>query len=258
MSSGSAHFWALLATKIKLNLRSEVGKNQLSYAWWLLEPTLETAVLYLVFGVFLGQGTDSFVSFLLVGLIPWTWFSRSVGNAMMSLSGAGWLLHSFRIHPAFFPLVVVGQDAIKQAVTFSFLLAALLIIGIPITEQWLLLPIAWALQFGLVIAASCLVASLIPLLQDLKFLVNTGLLALMFASGIFYDAQSLVSRQWLDIFYLNPMASLIQLYRDILLGDGSLSLPHISVVLTWTTVLGFLAWLALRHYKDSYARLVEQ
>ena len=258
MNSRGSHFWALLATKIKLNLRSEVGKNQLSYAWWLLEPTLEAAVLYLVFGVFLGQGTHSFVSFLLVGLIPWTWFSRSVGNAMMSLSGAGWLLHSFRIHPAFFPLVVVGQDAIKQAVTFSFLLVALLIIGIPVKEQWLLLPIAWALQFGLVIAASCLVAALIPLLQDLKFLVNTGLLALMFASGIFYDAQSLVARKWLDIFYLNPMASLIQLYRDILLGDGVLGLPNILVVLIWIMVLGLLAWLALRHYKDSYARLVEQ
>ena len=195
---------------------------------------------------------------MLVGLIPWTWFSRSVGNAMMSLSGAGWLLHSFRIHPAFFPLVVVGQDAIKQAVTFSFLLLALLIFGIPVTEQWLLLPIAWALQFGLVTSASCLVASLIPLLQDLKFLVNTGLLAVMFASGIFYDAQSLVSRQWLDIFYLNPMASLIQLYREILLGSGLLSLYHILVVFIWIMVLGSLAWLALRHYKDSYARLIEE
>ena len=258
MDSRNFHFWALLATKIKLNLRSEVGRNQLSYAWWILEPTLEAAVLYLIFGVFLGQGTDSFVSFLLVGLIPWTWFSRSVGNAMMSLSGAGWLLHSFRIHPAFFPLVVVGQDAIKQAVTFSFLLLALLIFGIPVTEQWLLLPIAWALQFGLVTSASCLVASLIPLLQDLKFLVNTGLLAVMFASGIFYDAQSLVSRQWLDIFYLNPMASLIQLYREILLGSGLLSLFHILVVVIWIMVLGSLAWLALRHYKDSYARLIEE
>ena len=258
MGSRNFHFWALLATKIKLNLRSEVGRNQLSYAWWILEPTLEAAVLYLVFGVFLGQGNDSFVSFLLVGLIPWTWFSRSVGNAMMSLSGAGWLLHSFRIHPAFFPLVVVGQDAIKQAVTFSFLLLALLIFGIPVTEQWLLLPIAWALQFGLVTSAACLVASLIPLLQDLKFLVNTGLLAVMFASGIFYDAQSLVSRQWLDIFYLNPMASLIQLYREILLGSGLLSLFHILVVVIWIMVLGSLAWLALRHYKDSYARLIEE
>ena len=208
--------------------------------------------------MFLVKGTESFVSFLLVGLIPWTWFSRSVGNAMMSLSGAGWLLHSFRIHPAFFPLVVVGQDAIKQAVTFSFLLLALLIFGIPVTEQWLLLPIAWALQFGLVTSASCLVASLIPLLQDLKFLVNTGLLAVMFASGIFYDAQSLVSRQWLDIFYLNPMASLIQLYREILLGSGLLSLFHILVVVIWIMVLGSLAWLALRHYKDSYARLIEE
>ena len=97
-----------------------------------------------------------------------------------------------------------------------------------------------------------------PLLQDLKFLVNTGLLAVMFASGIFYDAQSLVSRQWLDIFYLNPMASLIQLYREILLGSGLLSLFHILVVVIWIMVRGSLAWLALRHYKDSYARLIEE
>ena len=133
-----------------------------------------------------------------------------------------------------------------------------MIFGIPVTEQWLLLPIAWALQFGLVTSASCLVASLIPLLQDLKFLVNTGLLAVMFASGIFYDAHNLVSRQWLDFFYLNPMASLIQLYREILLGSGLLSLFHILVVVIWIMVLGFLAWLALRHYKDSYARLIEE
>ena len=258
MEGNQAHFWALLTTKIKLNLRSEVGKNQLSYAWWLLEPSLEAAVFFVVFGVFLGQGTDSFFAFLLVGLVPWTWFSRSIGNAMMSLSGAGWLLHSFRMHPAFFPLVVVGQDAIKQLITFSFLLVVLLVAGIPVTQYWLLLPMIMMLQFSLTISASCLISSVIPLLQDLKFLVNTGLLATMFASGIFYDAQSLVSRQWLDVFYLNPMASLIQLYRDILLFGLPVNVMHVFIVLAWTSVLGLLSWLSLRHYKDRYARLIEE
>lgn len=258
MKSHRAHFWALLRTKIALNLRSEVGKNQLSYAWWLLEPCLEAAVFFVIFGIFLGQGTEGFVTFLLVGLIPWTWLSRSVGNAMMSLSGAGWLLSSFRIHPAFFPLVVAGQDAIKQAVTFGFLIMVLLMAGTPITEQWLFLPAVLLLQLCLVVSAATLVASIIPLLHDLKYLVNTSLLATMFASGIFYDAQRLVAEEWLVFFYLNPMASLVQLYRDILLGGLPINLRYLAVIVGWALGLGLMSWVALRHYKDRYARLIEE
>ena len=55
-----SRFLALLGVKIRLNLRAEAGKNQLSYAWWLLEPLLEASVFFVVFGIFLASGTENF------------------------------------------------------------------------------------------------------------------------------------------------------------------------------------------------------
>jgi len=39
----------------------------------------------------------------------------------------------------------------------------------------------------------------------------------MFASGIFYDATVVVTDEWREIYYLNPAASLLQIYRDVLM-----------------------------------------
>ena len=256
MTSSARHFFALLITKIGLNLRSEAGKHQLSYIWWLLEPLLEAAVFYVVFGIFLAGGTPNFVAFLLTGLIPWTWFSRSVSNAMTSLKGAQWLLSNFKIHPAFFPLVELGQDAVKQLVTFGFLLGFLVFYGIAPTHSWLWLPLVMGLQLALVTGAASLAASLLPLLEDLKFLIATILQALMFASGIFYDARVLVTQEWTAFYFANPIASLLQMYRDVLLYGLPPNLTNVYVVLIWSVGLGLLAWLSLRHYRGRYARLI--
>ena len=251
-----SHFFGLLRVKIKLNLRAEAGKNQLSYAWWLLEPLLEAAIFFVVFGIFLASGTEDFVAFLLTGLIPYTWFTRSVSNSMGSIQSARWLLDSFRIHPVFFPLVEVGQDAVKQIVTFSFLLIFILFYGIAPQVTWLLLPFAMLLQLLLVVSVACLVASILPLLADLKYLVSTLLLLGLFASGVFYDAQVMVTEEWRQVFYVNPVASMLQIYRDLLMWG---KLPHsynIAIVVIWALVLFALAAASLEYFRGRYARMI--
>lgn len=250
------HFLALLGVKIRLNLRAEAGKHQLSYAWWLLEPLLEAAVFFIVFGVFLASGTENFVAFLLTGLIPYTWFTRSVSNAMGSIRGAKWLLDSFRIHPAFFPLVELGQDAVKQTVTFSFLLLFIFFYGIEPSLTWLLLPFAMLLQLLLVASVACFTASVIPLLEDLKYLISTVLLLGMFASGIFYDPQVMLTDEWRQIYYANPMASMLQIYRDLLMNGYLPTLYNAVVVLVWSVIFAGLASASLQHFRRHYARLI--
>ena len=53
------HLVEVLFTKLVFNLKSEAAKTYLSYVWWLLEPALLVAVLYLVFAVFLALRTLS-------------------------------------------------------------------------------------------------------------------------------------------------------------------------------------------------------
>ena len=251
-----SRFLALLGVKIRLNLRAEAGKNQLSYAWWLLEPLLEASVFFVVFGIFLASGTENFVAFLLTGLIPYTWFARSVGNSIGSIRSAKWLLDSFRIHPAFFPLVELGQDGVKQIVTFSFLLLFLLVYGISPSVLWLLMPLAIVLQFLLVVSVACFVASVIPLLEDLRYLVSTLLLLGMFASGIFFDPQVLVTEEWRQLYYANPMASMLQIYRDLLMSGKLPGLYNMLVVLAWSVVFAGLATASMQHFRGRYARMI--
>ena len=256
MGTDSRHFFSLLVTKIKLNLSAEAGRSQLGYAWWLLEPLLEAAVFYVVFGIFLARSIDNFVAFLLCGLIPWTWFSRSINNSMGSMKGARGLLVNFQIHPLFFPFLELGQDATKQVVTFSFLLGFLFFYGIEPAQTWLVLPFLMLIQLLLVASVASFIASIIPLLEDLKYLVGTSLLMGMFASGIFYDPQVVVTDEWQNMFFLNPTASLIASYRNILMYQSLPELYHLAVVGGWSIFFALLTALSMQRYRSQYARLV--
>jgi lipopolysaccharide transport system permease protein len=250
------HFFSLLFTKIRLNLRAEAGRSHLGYAWWILEPLLQASVFYVVFGVFLARSIENFVAFLLAGLIPWTWFNRSIGNSMGSLRASRGYLANFRIHPIFFPLLELGQDAVKQFFTFGFLLIFLLFYGIHPTPFWLLLPALMLLQLLFIVPVAAFVASIIPLLEDLTYLVNTLLLLGMFASGIFYDANVVVTDEWRNVYFLNPAACLIDSYRDILLHGRMPELYHLGVVIAWALLFGALTFISMTWLRRKYALLV--
>jgi lipopolysaccharide transport system permease protein len=78
MTRSRMHLLEIFFTKLRFNLRSEVSRTYLGYAWWLLEPALLVAALYLVFGVFYGRDANNFVAFLVLGKVPFLWFSKSV------------------------------------------------------------------------------------------------------------------------------------------------------------------------------------
>ena len=61
------HYGDLIYCYTKANLRGEVARNFLGYAWWSLEPMLGMLVYYLVFAVGLRLGDENFLTFLLVG-----------------------------------------------------------------------------------------------------------------------------------------------------------------------------------------------
>lgn len=247
-------FWL----KLRFNLKAEAARNYLNYAWWLLEPALHVAVFYLVFGVMLNRGGPDFVVFLLCGQIPFLWFSRSVSNASNSILGGRGLILQMAIPKPFFPLLVVAQDTVKQGVVFVCLLLFLAATGLLPSITWYALPLLIFVQVLLIAACALVAAAITPFVPDFRFLVGTGMMMLMFASGIFYDYNTILLEEHRQFFLLNPMASLIEAYRDALMRD---TWPDRSS-LAWIA-LGSLAviMLMLRFYRRNdaaYARLVVQ
>jgi lipopolysaccharide transport system permease protein len=194
------HFWHLVVLKVKLNLKSEASKSYLSYLWWLLEPALFVGVFFVVFGIFLANKTDGFIMFLLCGKIPFIWFSRTVGNAANSITGGRGLMNQMKIPKMFFPAVVITQDFVKSMSVFLLMLVVLWIAGYKPNLTWISLPVIIFTQLIFIMSIATIGSAIVPFLPDFRFIINTGLMLMMFASGIFYSYEDTTPR----IVFIQP------------------------------------------------------
>ena len=247
----------MLLFKTLANLKSEVSRYYLNYFWWVLEPVLMLGLFYVVFGIFLNRKTEHFVAFLLIGLTAWNWFSRTVGNSSSSICANQRLMMQLDISKSFFPVEVFLQDAFKHLFVVALLLIFLLFYPTPVTATWLAFPLILLVQGVLVLSVSILVASIVPFFPDLRFIVQTGLTVMFFASGIFYSIDNVVLPEHRYIIFLNPMAGMIEFYRDILIYDQWPDWAYLVKVVVFSLVVLYLGLFIINRFDKKYPRLCQ-
>ncbi len=254
-SSAAFLFWQLVFLKIRFNLRSEAAQSYLSYAWWLLEPLLQMGVYYIVFDLLLHRGTEDFVAFLLCGIVPWLWFSKSVTQAGNSIIGGRGLISQTYLPKPFFPLVAIGQAFIKQLPVFILLFVFLFAYGYGFHWGWLwLIPIILA-QILFTVAVSFIVAFAVPFARDLQYLIDAGIKMLMFGSGIFYSYEDVFIPAHREYFLLNPMANLIVNYRRVLMEDLTPFTGALSIISVVSIVIILLMTYLMKRHNNALTRL---
>jgi lipopolysaccharide transport system permease protein len=258
MFISKAHLVEVFFTKLAFNLKSEAAKTYLSYAWWLFEPVLTVTIYYVVFAVFLSTKTPDFVIFLVCGQIPFLWFSKSVTNSSNSIVAGRGLINQVSIPKPFFPMLVVFQDAFKQIIVFTFMFTLFAVYGLEVSWVWLNTIFVILSQLLLIAAISLLVAAITPFLPDFKFLVATGMMGLMFGSGIFYDYKTTLLPEHQQIFLMNPMASLINNYRLILIDNSLPDWNALADICLFSFIVIVAMALFFRKTDKLYARLIAQ
>lgn len=231
------HFLELLWFSTYAELRAERSRSYLGLAWWLVEPALMMAAFWLVFDRILGSGGPGYLPFLLIGLVVWQWFKSSVVHAGQAIWMNLALIHQVRMPVLIFPLVNLLADAIKFAVVFALLLVVLWLAGYPPKPAWLSLP-PLLLCIGLCgIGGGLLLAALMPLLPDLRFVVEQLLTVLMFLSGVVFALERVPAAyaHWLT---WNPVLVLLDALRGVLLHG---QWPEAAVLLRVAVVAVALA-----------------
>lgn len=210
------HFFELVWFSTYAELRAERARSYLGFVWWLVEPALMMAAFWLVFDRILGTGGPDYLPFLLIGLVVWQWFKSSVVHAGQAIWLNLALIHQVRVPVLVFPLVHLLADAIKFAVVFGLLLVVLWSAGYAPNAAYLCLP---PLLFCLALCAAgggLLLAALMPLLPDLRFVVEQVLTVVMFLSGVVFALERVPEplARWLA---WNPVLLLVDALRGVLL-----------------------------------------
>lgn len=245
----------LIWVKASLNLRSEASVNYLSYAWWVIEPLLHMVVYYVVFSFLLARGGENYVAFLLTGLIPWLWFSKTISHTMSSILQGKQLMNQLYIPKLFFPLTFVVQDAVKQVIVFMLLLTFLVFYGISPSLIWFHVIPVILVQLLLIIGCSLIAALIVPFVRDMSFVIPTGLQFMMFCSGIFFSHHD-IPRHILHYFFLNPMAVILAAFRDVLVDSAVPNYSQLGYVALFSSVLIVIAALLYKKFEYVLPRVV--
>lgn len=212
----SSHYIRLIAFKAWADLRAERERTYLGLLWWVIEPAMFMLVFYLIFGVVRGNRGADFVAFLLVGVVSWQWFRAGVSHCGNSVLQSLNLMSQVRLPAMIFPLIVIVTDTFKFCIVLLLLLVVLAALGHLPDGAFLALPLVLAVQLLLLAGCGLIYGALVPFLPDLRHVMDTLLMALMFVSGIFFSISELQS-PYNELLYLNPMAGLIDDLRAILL-----------------------------------------
>ncbi|KAA9133364.1 hypothetical protein F3N42_03175 [Marinihelvus fidelis] len=254
----SRQFWEIFFTKLSFNLKSEGAKTYLGYLWWVLEPALFVATMYVVFGIFLALRSDDFLAFLICGQVAFSWFSRSISHAGGALLAGRGIINQVAIPKPFFPLLTIGQDLVKQSLVFLMAFLFMLFLGREVTWAWLGVFPVIATQLLLIIAGGLFAAAIVPPVPDFKFLIGTGLMVTMWGSGIFYSYEQVLLPQHREIFLMNPMANLIKNYRQVILDNQWPDWTALAVISGCSVVFSIVMIAVYRRFDTAYARLVVQ
>lgn len=258
MNRSNKQLLEVFFTQVAFNLKSETRKTYLNYFWWVLEPALFTGVFYLVFAVFLNRGTDDFVLFLLCGKIPFLWFSKTVSNASNSIVAGKGLIHQMAIPKAYFPMLIVAQDFVKQLFVFSFLIMFMVFSSADVSITWFFVIPVIITQLLLIIACSLIASAITPFIPDFKFIISTLMMMLMFGSGIFYSYKDVILAEHQQLFLMNPLANLIKNYREVLLEGVPPDWHALSFISFISTLVILLLAMWFKRNNSAYARLVLQ
>lgn len=210
------HFLDLILFSTYAELRAERARSYLGLIWWIADPAMMMGVFWLVFDVILKTGGPGYLPFLLIGLTLWQWIKSCITHGGYAIWSNLGLIQQARLPVLVFPIVQMLADTVKFAFIFVLLLVILWSIGYPPNKAYFALPLLFAATFMLSAGAGFIIAALVPLLPDLRFVIEQLLTVVMFLSGVVFALDHVPPPldRWMA---LNPVMIIMNDARGILM-----------------------------------------
>ena len=240
-------YFRLVDVMAKMALRADATRFFLGYIWWILEPLLWVGVFYVVFVTIMASREADFLMFLATGKLAFVWFSKSVTTASNSIVAGRGLIGKVNVPKSLFPMAAVQAAGYKQVAVFAMLAVILVTNGYAVTATWWYLVPLIIVNYVVILACAFIGACLVCLARDFAQLISLGMLFLMFTSGIFWDVRSLDAEKAKIVLDLNPIAFLLDAYRQIMMHSIAPDMLHLLAIGAGFGAVLCLVVLVMRH-----------
>ena len=237
----------LLALLIQRDVSIRYKQSVVGIAWAFLQPLILMTIFTIVFGRFAKLPSDGvpYPLFVVCGLLPWQYFSRSLAGSSGSLVGSTQLVTKVYFPRLIMPLSKTAAGLVDLAI--AFVLVAILLAWYRIMPGWeiLLLPVFILLALFAALAMGLWLTALNVRYRDVGLIVPFVIQIWMYCSPIAYSI-SLVPEKWRWLYSLNPMVGVAGGFRWALLGNAP---PEINSLLISTGIVLLLLGGGLAYFR---------
>jgi lipopolysaccharide transport system permease protein len=192
-------------------------------AWAVIRPLSTVVIFTLVFGRLAklpSEGDVWYPLLVLAGMLPWQFFATVLTESSNSLIGNSNLISKVYFPRLMVPLSTIGVPLVDLVV--SLILAALLMLYKRTYPQWQILtaPLFLMIAALAAVGAGLFLCALNVRYRDVRYVIPFIIQFGLFISPVGFST-SVVPKQWLWAFHLNPMVFVIDGMRWSLFGVGN-------------------------------------
>jgi len=245
--SGLFEYRTLVWDLAKRDFRARYVGSVAGMLWAIVHPAAMVIIFFVVFaglmgdtlmgGYGAGDGSRVYLLYLTAGLLPYRAFEETLGNATVVYETFG-----SAVGKQSFPLQILPASVWLSG-TFTLLIHLLVLLGLgvwlgEVTGQTVIyFALAIFLQKLLESGIALGAATLHVFSKDVRHVVGIGLFILFWATPIVYSASIIESPVVRKLMEINPMTTIIDLYR-VGLGVPNVTAPSAlnMIFVAWTGV----------------------
>ena len=225
----------LVALFVRRDFVAKYKQTVLGPAWHFINPLISSIIFTIIFNRIAGLPTDQLPPFLfqLSGNVIWMYFADSLKTTADTFVTNQNMFGKVYFPRLVIPVSVVISGLISFAIRFVLFLGVLVYYlaagysSIVVTPWVATLPLLLVMLAGFGLGWGIIVSSLTTKYRDLQVLVTFGIQLLMYATPVIYPA-SMVPQKFQWLYFLNPIAPIIEAFRYAFLGAGTIDFGKLA------------------------------
>lgn len=246
----------LLKSNIKKEIRGKYKASFLGVLWSFVNPLLTALIYAIVFPFILKSTEPHYVTFIIIGILPWTYFTNTIMQGTTSVLNNAGIIKKVYFPREILPIAINTSGMINFLISCIIIFIFLICSGIGFSWYILYLPLILFVQYILQLGIILITSAIEIYVRDAEYIINFFVNMLFYATPILYSASMFAGSKFSWIIKINPMASIINSYRNILYYQTIPEIKSLLITLGASLVLLFIAFKIFNKLQKGFAEEV--
>jgi homopolymeric O-antigen transport system permease protein len=242
----------LIFQLVRRDVLTRYKRSVLGIAWTMLQPLGMMIIMTLVFST-LFSSVKRYPTYILSGMIAWTFFSQSTMAIISQTVWGGQLFRRIYLPRTAFAVSSIGTGLVNIVLSLVPLFLIMVVTGTKLHWTILVIPLVLVLLAAFALGIGLIISTLAVFFPDVIEMYQIVLLAWMYLTPIIYPEKIIPETYRYWFFNLNPMYHLVKLFRtplyDGLLPDWKTWL--VGIIVSVITLM--IGWYIYARKADEFA-----